>query len=116
MAVILSRVQGLIVPLLSTHGTATLLSKDGGEVKVPLAPLLGASTLLRSTLDESHLHPGIHGPLILSFAVTADVLMSVRDLLSAGESNLLEENIEEVIQVLNSLGVGANLSQCRINN
>jgi len=116
MAVILSRDHALTVPLLSTHGTVTLLSKDGEEVKVPLAPLLGASTLVRSIVDESHLHPGIHGPLVLSFAVAADVLVSVKEILSSGESNVMEENIEEVKQVLNSLGVEANLSQNRINN
>ena len=63
MDVILSRNQALTVPLLSTHGTATLLSRDGEEVKVPLAPLLGASILVRSMVTEAHLHPGIHGPL-----------------------------------------------------
>jgi len=116
MAVILSRDHALTIPLLSTHGTATLLSKDNHEVRVPLAPLLGASTLVRSIVDESHLHPGIHGTLVLSFAVAADVLVSVKEILSVGESNVMEENIEEVKQVLNSLGVEANLSQNRINN
>jgi len=116
MAVILSRDHALTVPLLSTHGTATLLSKDNHEVKVPLAPLLGASTLVRSMVAESHLHPGIHGPLVLSFAVSADILVSVKEILSVGESNVMEENIEEVNQVLNSLGVEANLSQNRMNN
>jgi len=116
MAVILSRDQALTVPLFSTHGTATLLSWDGGEIQVPLAPLLGASILVRSMVAESHLHPGIHGPLVLSFAVAADVLESVVDIIGAGESNVMEENIDEVVQVLNSLGVEANLSLSRIIN
>jgi len=116
MAVVLSRDQALTIPLLSTHGTATLLSRDGHEVKVPLAPLLGASTLVRSMVVDSQLHPGIHGPLILSFAVATNVLLSVGDLLGLGKSNVREGNIEEVEQVLNSLGVVASLSQSRINN
>jgi len=116
MAVMLSRDQALTVPLLSTHGTATLLSRDGRDVQVPLAPLLGGSTLVRSMVVESHLHPGIHGPLILSFAVAGDVLGSVGDILGAGESIVKEENIEEVKKVLNSLGVEANMSHSRLNN
>jgi len=113
---ILSRDQVLTVPLLSTYGTATLLSRDGDEVKVPLAPLLGASRLVRSIVAESHLHPGTHGPLVLSFTVPADVLASVGDMLGTGVSNVVKENIEEVVQVLNSLRVVSNLSQIRINN
>ena len=45
---------------------------------------------------DSHLHPGIHGPLVLSFTVGADVLVSVGDILEAGEANVKEGNIEEV--------------------
>ena len=115
MAVILSREPAIIVPQLSTYGTAKLLSRDGGEVTVPLAPLLGGSTLIKSIVAESHLHPGIHGPLILSLAVTADVLVSVKDILGVGETKVMEENIEEVVKVLNSLRVEANLSKSRIN-
>ena len=63
MAVTLSRDQALTVQLLSTYGTASLLGKDGREVQVPLAPLLGASSLLRSIVAESHLHPGSMGLL-----------------------------------------------------
>ena len=80
LTVILSRAPVLTVPLLSTYGTTTLLSRDGEEVKVPLAPLLGASPLVRSMVAESHLHPGTHGPLVLSFTVPADVLVSVGDI------------------------------------
>jgi len=116
LTVILSRAPVLTVPLLSTYGTTTLLSRDGEEVKVPLAPLLGASPLVRSMVAESHLHPGTHGPLVLSFTVPADVLVSVGDMLGTGVSNVVEENIKEVVQVLNSLRVEANLSQIRINN
>jgi len=114
--VFLSRDPALTVSLLSTYDTATLLSRDGAEVKVSLAPLLGASTLVRYIVAECHLHPGIHGPLMIFFAVAADVLMSVRDILGTGESNLVEDNIEEVVQVLNSLGIEANLSQTGIIN
>jgi len=116
MAIILSRDQALTFNLLSTLGTATLLSRDGGQVKVPLALLLGASPLVRSMVAESHLHPDVHGPLVLSFGVAANVLASVGDLLGTGESKVKEENIEEVEQVLISLGVEANLSQSRRNN
>ena len=110
MAVILTRDQALTVPLFSTYGTAILLGRDGREVRVPLAPLLGASILVRSVVTESQLHPGIHGPLFLSFAVTSDILASVGELLGAGESNVKEEYIEDVRQVLDTLGVEANLS------
>jgi len=116
MVVILSRDHALIVPLLSTYGTVTLLSRDGVEVQVPLALLLGASTLVRSVVAESHLHPGIHGPLFLSFAVAADVLGNVGDILGEGVSSVTEENIGEVEQVLNSLGIEAKLSHNRIIN
>ena len=112
----LTRDQTLTIPMSSTYGTATLLSRDGEEVKVPLAPLLGASPLVRYMVAESRLHPGTHGPLVLSFTVPPDVLVSVGDMLGTGVSNVVEENIEEVVQVLNSLGVKANLSQIRINN
>ena len=115
MAVILSRKQALTVPLLSTYGTASFLSRDGQEVKVPLAPLLGGSNLVRSMVAESYLHPGIHGPLILSFTVAADVLASVGDMLSVGEAIVWEENIDEVTQILDLLGVKASLSQSRNN-
>jgi len=115
MAVILSRDHAITVPLLSTYGTASLLSKDGEEVKVPLALLLGASTMVRSIVAESHLHPGVHGPLVLSFTVAGDVLARVGELLGVGESNVKEKNIDEVAQVLDLLGVAANLSQCRKN-
>merc|ERR1719402_562530 len=114
--VILTRDQALTVPLLSTYGTAILLGRDGREVRVPLAPLLGASILVRSMGTESQLHPGIHGPLFLSFAVTSDILASVGELLGAGESNVKEENIEDVKQVLDMLGVEANLSYGRKYN
>jgi len=115
MAFILSRNHALTVPLLSTYGTASLLSRDGQEVKVPLALLLGGSTLVRSMVDESHLHPGIHGPLILSFTVEADVLANVGDMMSVGEANVMEENIAEVTQVLDLLGMKASLSPSRNN-
>jgi len=115
MTVLIPRDKALTVPLLSTCGTATLLSRDGHEVKVPLAPLLGGSPLARSIVAESNLHPGIHGPLNLSFEVAADVLVSVGNMLSFGEANVKEENIDEVKQVLTSLGVKANLSQRRNN-
>jgi len=116
MAVILTRDQALTVPLLSTYGTAILLGRDGREVRVPLAPLLGASILVRSMVTESQLHPGIHGPLFLSFAVTSDILANVGELLGTGESNVKEENIEDVKQVLDMLGVEANLSYGRKYN
>ena len=86
---------------------------DGREVKVPLAPLLGACTLVRSMLAESHFHPGIHGPLVISFAVDTDILVSVGDILSMGEANVKEKNIGEVKQALVLLGVKADLSQRR---
>jgi len=98
MDVILTRDQALTIPLLSTYGTASLLSWDGQEVKVPLAPLLGGSTLVRSMVAESQLHPGLHGPLIFSFTVAADVLVSIGDILGMGECNVKEENVEEVKQ------------------
>ena len=111
MTVSLTRNQALTVPLLTTYGTALLLSRDGQEVKVPLAPLLAASHLVRSMVTETpHLHPGIHGPLILSFEVASDILVGAGEILATGESNLKEEDIEDVKQVLEMLRVEANLS------
>ena len=70
MALTLTRDQALTIPLLSTYGTASLLGRDNREVKVPLVPLLVASTLLRSMVSElPHFHPGMHGHLILSFEI-----------------------------------------------
>ena len=115
MAVILSRDHSLTVLLLSTYGKASLLSMDGREVEVPLAPLLGASSLVRSIVASSHLHPGIHGPLFLSFEVTADILACVGEIFGTGESILKGGNIEDVKHVFDVLGVEANLSQSRTN-
>ena len=112
---ILSRDHASTVSLVSTLGKAVFLSKDGEEVNVPLAPLLGASTLLRSVVAESHLHPGVHGPLVLSLSVATDILASVGEIFGKGESNVKEENIKEVQQVLNLIGVEANLSKIRRN-
>ena len=109
----MSRNQAITVPLLSTYGKASLLSMDGQEVKVPLAVLLGGSSLVRSMVAESHLHPGLHGPLILSFTVATNVLASVGDILAVGVANVREENIGEVTQVLDLLGVKASLSRNR---
>ena len=116
MATILTRDQALTIALFSTFGTASLLSREGLEIKVPLAPLLGASTLVRSIVAESHLHPGLHGPIVLSFAVAADILVSVGEILGVGESNVKRENIEGVKQVLDSLEVEANLSESEGSN
>ena len=117
MAYILSRDHALTVSLVTTTSDkAVLLSKDGEEVNVPLVPLLGSSTLLRSVVAESHLHPGVHGPLVLSLSVAAEILVSVGEILGRGESNVKEENIEDVQQVFDLMGVEANLSQIRINN
>jgi len=109
MAYVLSRDKALTIPLLSTYGTAVLLSKDCQEVLIPLAPLLGASTLVRSMVTQANLHPGVHGPLILSLDVAAEVLVSLREILSKGETDVREETIIEVKQVLGMLGVEANL-------
>ena len=115
MAVTLSRDQALTVQLLSTYGTASLLGKDGREVQVPLAPLLGASSLLRSIVDSSQLHPGVHGPLIISFDIAVDVLAHVGEILGAGESKLKSGNIEDVVHVLEILGLEGSLSETRLN-
>ena len=101
MAFVLSRDQALSVPLLSTHGKASLLSKNGDEVKVPLAPLLGASSLIKALVADFHLHPGIHGPLIFSFSVNTDVLESVGNITYLfRKSNVKEENVEELKLIL----------------
>ena len=95
----------------TTFGTATLQSKDNEKVQVPLAPLLSSSKLIRIMVTESHLHPAIHGPLILSCEVSTEALVSVRDILGTGETLTSNDNIEEVKQVLSMLGVYADLSQ-----
>merc|ERR1719370_1454123 len=92
MAFKLSRNQALTIRLLTTYGTASLLSRDGEEIKVPLAPLLGASSLIRSMLAESRLHPGIHGPLVLSFTVGSDVLVSEKSEFKDGDIDETEDD------------------------
>ena len=94
---------------------ATLRSKDCHDVAVPLVPLLGASSLVRSVVAESHLHPAVHGGLILNIEVAAEVLVSVGELLATGEANVKEGNIEGIRQVLYMLGVEVNLSCNRIS-
>ena len=115
MAVILSRDPALTVQLLSTYGTATLLGEDGRGVQVSLAHLLGASSLVRSIVDSSQLHPGVHGPLIISFDIAVDILAHVGEILGTGESKLKSGNIEDVVQVLEILGLEGSLSETRLN-
>ena len=115
MAFKLSRDKALTVPLLSTYGSATLLGKDGQEVQVALAPLLGASSLVRSIVNSSQLHPGVYGPLIISIETDVDILAHVGEILGTGESKLESGNIEAVVHVLDILGVEATLSQTIVN-
>jgi len=95
----------------TTLGTATLQSKDNEKVQVPLAPLLSTSKLIRIMVTESHLHPAIHGPLILSCEVSTEALLSVRDILGIGETRVNDDNVEEIKKLLRMLGVDADLSQ-----
>jgi len=95
----------------TTLGTATLQSKDNEKVQVPLAPLLSTSKLIRTMVAESHLHPAIHGPLILSCDASTKALVSVRDILGTGETRINKDNIEDIKQVMNMLGVDADHSQ-----
>jgi len=99
----------------TTLGTAILQSRDNEKVQVPLAPLLSTSKLIRLMVAESHLHPAIHGPLILSCEVSTKALVSVGDILGTGETRISNDNIEEIKQVLSMLGVDADLSQDRKN-
>jgi len=96
----------------STLNQVSLQSKDGEKVQVSLAPLLGQSKLIRLIVDESHLHPAIHGPLTLSCdEVSAESLVSVGEILSTGETFVRDENVkEEIKQVLEMLGIEADLS------
>merc|ERR1719158_677980 len=64
---------------------------------------------------DSHLHPGVHGPLILSCEVPADVLVSVGDIFQTGESTVNDNNIGEVKKAMDMLGVAAELSCDRFN-
>ena len=66
-------------------------------------------------MNSSQLHPGIYGPLILSFDIAVDILANVKEVLGTGESKLKSGNIEDVKYVLDILGVKANLSQTRVN-
>ena len=77
----------------TTLGRATLQSKDNEKVQVPLAHLLSTSKLIRTMVAESHLHPAIHGPLILSCEVSTEALVSVGDMLGAGETRINNDNI-----------------------
>merc|ERR1719153_1828570 len=61
-------------------------------------------------VTQANLHPGVHGPLILSLDVAAEVLVSLREILSKGETDVRKETMIEVKQVLDMLGVEANLS------
>ena len=61
----------------------------------------------------SNIHPGLHGPLVLSFPVACDVLLNVEEMLRVGESNVKEDCIADVIDVFDSLGVKAELSQSK---
>ena len=97
-------------------GLAVLRSKDCHDVEVPLVPLLGVSSLVRSVVTESHLHPAIHGGLILNLAVAAEVLVSVGELLATGVTNVKGENIEGIKQVFCMIGAEVNLSCNRIIN
>jgi len=100
----------------TTLGTATLQSKDNEKVQVPLAPLLSISKLIRIMVAETHLHPAIHGPLILSCEVSTKALVSVREILGTGETRISNENfLEEIKQVFSMLGVAADLSHDRKN-
>jgi len=99
----------------TTLGTATLLSTDNEKVEVPLATLLSTSKLIRIMIAESHLHPAIHGPLILSCEVSTEALVSVQDILGKGETRISNVNIEEVKEVLSMLGLNADISMDRKN-
>merc|ERR1712179_847943 len=92
------------------------MGKDNEKVQVPVAPLLSTSKLIRTMVAESHLHPAIHGPLTLSCDVSTKALVSVRDILGTGETRINNDNIEEIKQVMNMLGVDADLSQDSKNN
>ena len=116
MAYALSRDPALVNLLQITYGgTVTLQSKDGEIVPVPLTALLGASSLVRGMVADSHLHPGVHGPLILSCEVPADVLVGVGDILRTGEAIVKDNNIIEVKKAMDMLGVAAELSCDRFN-
>lgn len=97
-------------------GAAPLLSRDDQEIKAPLAPLLGASTLVRAILVESNILPCLRGPLVLSFPFAVDVLVNVEEMLKVGETNVKEDCIEDVIEVFDSLGMKAELSQSKSND
>merc|ERR1719233_1837667 len=98
----------------STLNQVTLQSKGDEKVLIPLAPLLGKSKLIRLIVDESHLHPAIHGPLILSCdEVSTESLISVGEILSRGETRMRDDNGKEIKQVLEMLGIEADLSLVR---
>jgi len=107
----------LLNVLLGTSlGAAILQSKDGQEVPVPLAAVLGASPLIRQMVTESCLHPAIHGPLVLTCCgVSLQSLACVVDILSTGETLVCDDNIEEVKKVMGMLGIKVNLCDDREN-
>ena len=97
MAYTLTRDPNLLNLLSPTFGgTATLQSKEGENVLVPLSALLGASTLVSGIVANSHLHPAVHGPLILSCALSTDVLVSVGDILGRGEAFVIDNDNGEI--------------------
>ena len=95
-------------------GVFSLISEDGHQVSVPMAILLAASPLLRSLVSD--LHPTAHGPLVLSFAISRDVLFLLGDILTTGVATLKGGvSKEEVQEVFKMMGVDAFLDSCVIS-
>ena len=92
---------------------ASLLSEDGHQISVPTVLLLAASPLMRMMVSD--LHPAVHGPLSLSFAVTGDVLSAVGEIFITGVANISDSSLQlEVQLVLKMLGLEPMLKFCKI--
>ena len=95
-------------------GVFLLLSEDGHQVSVPGGVLLAISPLLRSMVSD--LHPAAHGPLVLSIAISGDVLLLVGDIMTKGVAFVMGDRIKgEVQAVLKMMGVDVILDSCMLN-
>lgn len=106
----------LTLPVEAEGGSVSLLSEDGCQVSVPTVLLLAASPLLRAMVTG--LHTSLHCPLVISFeAVSVEVLLAVREILSKGVVAVEDDRIMlEVQLVFNNMGLVAFLSCCKIEH
>jgi len=104
------------LPTIETSATLLLLGGDYQKVAVPAHLLLAASPLVRRILTD-HLSP-TYSPCCISLpAATSDVLQVFGEILTTGRAaGAHEEEIEEVQQVFEMLGVEALIVRCHLES